>query len=216
MNYYLISDNRFFLLSINELNLKQKNEISFIHTSDISQLVNILYGDVIILSIHSINERHRIMSILKMNSCRLIMLIENIRHNIQKEFFCHEFPWILPSKITLEDLLFFLSLAKQFPVTYKTITVRERQLFRYLGNEYPLPHLVPVMGLTTKSLYALKRGVIMRFGLQECNATAILILRDIARMSAKTTYAVSALASPDELAIPSKFTKQNAINNRRS
>lgn len=207
MSYYFISDDRFFLLALQDLPFNPKGDISFLHTSDMSQSVNILYGDVIILNIHNINERHRIMSIPAMNFCRIIMLIENVRHNIQIEDFCGKFPWILPAKITFKDLIFFLSLAKQFPVTYKTITARERQLFHYLENEYPLPHLVSVMGLTTKSLYALRRGGIVKFGLQECNSTAVLIFRDIAKINAKTTHSNSGVTHPDRLVVPSKRTK---------
>ncbi|MTH45715.1 hypothetical protein [Intestinirhabdus alba] len=187
MNFYFISDDRWFLEGLQKIPLKLYGQVLFIHTNDFAKMPLPNAGDVVVINVADIALRQKFLHLPVMSACRVIILL-----NISIIIKCslgREFPWLYPDNAKVENLISCLHLAAKTPIVYKDIRQQEKWYFQYLNSGESHKELAARMGLSEKSLYALKRRVMASYGLSKCHCTAVMVCRDITGMHQYTLSA---------------------------
>ncbi|MFS6933770.1 hypothetical protein [Klebsiella oxytoca] len=197
MNYYLISDNNFFLLGMQEVGLSQKDNYTFIHTCDMTREFLPSDGDVVLYFISDSWERSRLLCLPELASCR-VMLLLNMDASCQRGNY-DSFPWLIPDKSGPEMLQGLLFMAGRADITRRTISGRDELVFRCLSKGCPTLKIHNITGLSEKRISAIKRKMIEHYGVQGHGPAMTLLCRDIIRsctITEKLAHAKKCYACP--------------------
>lgn len=176
MKVYFISDNSFFLLGIEETIVKKGDyDYRLINTNNGLGGFYPIYGDIIIVSIKNLHLRERIMRMPILKNCRvMLMLSVPVRSSSRRHY-----PWLIRKDIKSSELTLFINKAKKISTCLDVTSQKVRDIFQLLGNGSGMEELSSDSRLSAKHLYQVKRTIIKRYGLYQCNSLGVLICRDI-------------------------------------
>ncbi len=182
MKCYFVSDNSFFIDG-----LRQVLKGSSIHERSIFVNINEdeFYDipeqdDIVVLAVSNVCARRKILHIPEIALCRLVIMGRTGARMMPRGIFI---PWLVSGSLTKEQLINTLNILQKSSFKMHQLSVREADIFFYLGAGLSHDEVADIMGLPSKYVYALKRKVNISLGLLDCNsATSILLCRDIAEM----------------------------------
>ena len=182
MDYYIMSDDTYFLLGIEALSeqINLDGSVVYLNTGTVDSRFAPASGDVVLLAVHNIITRRRIMQLPVIVRSQLLILLKRstvLRHAHPPG------PWVIPWSTPVRDMIFYLrSLGEKKMVWYPT-DMREMDMFFRLSAKEPLAKISDLHALSDKSVYALRRKVSVRLGVSGCNsAVGTLFCRDILEM----------------------------------
>lgn len=185
MNYFFVSDNRFYLTGLQRQKILQAKNVVFQNAKEIFHNDKLSSGDVVALYITDVLLRGNILRRLNEIGCRVILLLKMIP---QHEYVYNgRFPWLISDKISAENLFFTMESAGRSVFLRRSISENEAFIIRSLCNGYSILQLNELTGLSDKYIYSLRRNLISNYNLQGHNAATTLVCRDIIRLSRTIT-----------------------------
>ncbi|QGN36741.1 hypothetical protein [Klebsiella oxytoca] len=176
MAWHFLSDCSYFLLGVRSFIPDEYINVIYLHTRNIEKYTMPEPGDVVILNIADVGLRRYITSCPDIAACRVIMLLEPpfiVQNNSQQHF-----PWILPCNISPDMLKRKLHSAQSSPLVSRRHSHSELRLFRYMATGLSIEQVQQKMRLPKKSLYAMKRAVLSKYGIEGGKAHSVLLCRD--------------------------------------
>jgi hypothetical protein len=188
MNYFFISDDRYFLEGIRyyldviwqELS-DRSGRILLLHSGSIKRKLRPDYGDVVIVNISDIRTRHRLLNRPVIRLCRVVIMHKACP--FRRYIVRGGFPWIMSDNTDMTALIYRLKQApEESVIRQREVPWRMKRLFYYLGCGYSHEKLADVMKSTPKYIYTMKNSVMKKYGLPGLHAVHILLCRDIVSM----------------------------------
>lgn len=182
MNYYIISDDNYFLLGMETLSeqITRGGSVAYFNADMVGPHFTPASGDVVVLAVHNVIARRQIMQLPVIACSQLLILL---RHGAALRRAHPPAPWVIPWSTPVRDMIFYLrSIGEKKMVWYPT-DMREMDMFFRLSAKEPLSKISSLHALSDKSVYALRRKVSVRLGVSGCNSAAgTLLCRDILEM----------------------------------
>ncbi|EJM1003865.1 hypothetical protein [Klebsiella oxytoca] len=174
MNIFLVSDDTYFLLGMQNLiaNLPSVGAVTFLNASkwDVKQnQLNPALGDIVLMNVSNIHLRRRLIHLPVMSACRLVIMV---RLNGMKPFFYKTmFPQIIAWNTQPQELIGLLSRVVRYTFNRHQIPGQTKEIFDLLVNEHSLADISGRMQMSEKYIYAVKRRLLNQFGLGKCNSS---------------------------------------------
>ncbi|ALR76429.1 hypothetical protein AO703_09010 [[Enterobacter] lignolyticus] len=157
----------------------------YIHTDSFFREFNPSPGDVIVLNITNANVFSHIMSHFALVYCRLIIMLPP--QLTEKSGGKCLFPVFITDSINIHGLISYMIKAASAPVAFKKASVKEINLFKYVGHGYSVAELSCLMNIHEKSVYQIRRERLMKYGFRTQHPLAFLMSRDILNVSRVST-----------------------------
>lgn len=187
MNIFLVSDDTYFLLGMQNLtaNLPPVESVAFFNVNKWDAKRNKLNptsGDIVLMNVSNINLRSRLIRLPVMSACRLIIMV---RFNGMKSFACKDmFPQIIAWNTQPKQLINLLNGVVEYAFNRHQIPEKAKQIFDLLVKGYSLVDISDRMRMSEKYICAVKRRMLIKFGLGKCNASVALVFcHEILRMN---------------------------------
>jgi hypothetical protein len=188
VNYYFISDDSWFLAGLRESgcyfihsSLEQGANFFYIHTDSCSGQFKPTPGDVIVLNITNVSVFSHVMSHAEMMRCRLIiMLSPRLTGGMGMKSL---FPYFIPDDVSISVLISCIVKAARAPVEFKKISIKDINLFKYIGLGYSVFELSRLMNIPIKSVYHHRRERLTKYGFETHHPLTFLISRDVLKVS---------------------------------
>lgn len=175
MKYHLISDNSFFLSGVEWLSELDGYAVKLVKLPfDIKEL-SISPGDVVVLYISNHRYRTQFMRFCTLRLCRVFILVDVPVFRSVKTYF----PWLVNASVSIQDLLSLIRMARITDVKYQSKTRQLRNIFDLITKGASVEDVANCSHLTRDYIYRVTREEVMRYGMADCNRTAMLICRDI-------------------------------------
>lgn len=176
MKVYIISDNSYFLLGIEDTIAKLENyKFRLINTNESMDYFFPAQGDIVIISIKNLHLREHIMRMPIIKKCRvMLMLSVPVRSSSRPHY-----PWLIRKDITVNGLIMFINKSRKISTCQDITSLKIKDVFQSLGRGVKIDEVSSNSMLSVKHLYQVKRNVIKRYGLYHCNSLGVLICRDI-------------------------------------
>jgi DNA-binding CsgD family transcriptional regulator len=174
MKTYFISDDSFFLSGLEiALHGWHKNKY-FINTG---RPIAIWPDerDLLIVSIQDHIKRRTYLSNYKMYGARTIIITDLPIINLNEE----PFPKIISKRITYNSLVEMLDGAKEKEANQRYVSRMDCQIIYMICNGNAMKEIANRNACSLKYLYGLKRKILIKHGLNNCNASGLLLCKDI-------------------------------------
>lgn len=184
MKYFFVSDDSYFLSglssSLGEHNPEIKECAFFCNPVHDTNILRPEPEDVVILYIFNVTIRRKIMSRRELSSCHVIIMVKMKGRKWDDSL---SNPMLISAELPYKAFIKSIKILRLGKIKEYHVSLKETEAFFYLGAGYSHPEVSELLGLTTKSIYALRRYVNLQLGLGESNtAVSILLCRDIIEM----------------------------------
>ncbi|WP_155273601.1 hypothetical protein [Citrobacter amalonaticus] len=180
MKYRFISDDVFFLKSLQLIIGERYQEVAFIDLNKEWAGIKPNAKDAVVVAVDNNHLRSCLLKKPVLLSTKLIVLVDIPL--TPGETRC-SFPCLLSKKIRRKEFIELLDDAENIPLRRKITSLRAVNIFTQLCYGGKIPEITGPPGLTTKSIYRIKRDVLQEYGLTKCNSVGVLICRDLLVMS---------------------------------
>lgn len=180
MKYWFISDDVFFLKSLELITEERYQELAFIDLNKQWAGIQPAANDIVVVTVDNNHLRSCFLKIPTLLSTKMIVLVDiPLTHWGTR----YSFPCLLSKKMRKKELINILDNAESIPVRRKITSLRAVDIFTQLSYGGSVPEITRPPGLTTKSIYRIKRKMLQEYGLTQCNSIGVLICRDLLLMS---------------------------------
>ncbi len=184
MKFYFVSDDSYFLLGI-EAVLSESEVFPGFH----SFYVNINRDDfsfvpepkdVVVLAVFNLLTRRELMRLRALSLCRMIIMFRAGPYRYLTDKYN---PCLINWNTAKDDFLGLLNQLATRHIKWHQVPLKGADVLFYLGAGFSHDEVAEFLGLSSKSIYAIRRNVNILLGLGTCNsATSIILCRDIVEM----------------------------------
>ncbi len=177
MNVFIVSDDTYFLLGIQNLtaNLPSVGSVTFFNANKWDtkrHQLNPTAGDMVLMNVSNIHLRRRLIRLPVMSDCRLIIMV---RLNGMGSFVCKDmFPQIIAWNTQSKQLINLLDVVVGYAFNRHQIPGKTKEIFDLLVKGYSLADISNRMQMSEKYIYAVKRRMLSKLGLGKCNSSVAL------------------------------------------
>lgn len=176
MKVYFISDDSFFLLGVEAVIARKIDcPVEFVDVKKAMTYINPSPDDILVVAIDNIDRRGEIMSFSFIKNCRVMLLI-NIKLNQTTR---RTYPWIIKKGISPSELALIIDKAKKSEKHFESVSRKCKQVVYSLCKGSHISEVSQHFKLSSKNIYQMKRTLLIKFGISQCNSTSVLICRDI-------------------------------------
>lgn len=177
MSIFIISDDAFFLAGLQEnIQWHAGGDVFLVNINEVVDGIHSAAGDIIVLAVDDLHARSKLMmQVPAIHQCRVVLMVSVPVRNITPE----AGPWLVRKNVSPGEFFKLLSRARY--VRRRTGTVRPeiRKVFHSLGHGLDIGEVAGIFHRSEKYLYQMRRNLVRRYGLADCNSAGILICRDI-------------------------------------
>lgn len=176
MRVFVVSDNSFFLLGFEDAVISKSDyEYILIHINEENKYFYPSSDDIIVISVENLILREKIMKMDAVRNCRILMMLSGPLRSASRK----HYPWLIRNDIKVRELLSFINRAKILSSSQDFLTIKIKDIFLLLGCGVTAEEIAANSLLPVRHIYQIKRTLIKRYGLMNCNSLGVLICRDI-------------------------------------